>query len=394
MRICFFEIRSSSLLRFPKSIFDAMVSEHDDLNFTCLVDGKIFASDSEAFCKISNGKSVGFFTVKTWMPNSVATALKKINPDVLVIFAHRIPDLAVMLVAQEMGIKVVYFQHGLYVPFMKRNLVFFMDQLVKTLAYASAAILISKRHDKSWFRGFSALMSVFLLGSKRLSTCFTSGPIVADLALVYGDYWADFHEVEYGYDPTAITVVGAPDLMGVDFTSPSEPPSRANTMCYVAQTLVEDGRLHRTQMKKFLASLSSALADNGLVLLVKLHPRSDLSLYEGLNCEVVLTKDFPVATAYVGHYSTMLVRGAAYTDKFLLAEFDEHPTPIYLSNLATFLIAASRDRELHSVIGSLASAEINALELANKQLELKYYFEPPAGSLYSSVSRLILDLKQ
>ena len=53
---------------------------------------------------------------------------------------------------------------------------------------------------------------------------------------------------------------------------------KENSICYVCQTLVEDDRLNRKQMNYFLNLLLESIGDNKLY--IKLHFRSDMSLYE------------------------------------------------------------------------------------------------------------------
>ena len=179
-----------------------------------------------------------------------------------------------------------------------------------------------------------------MLGKNINNTKLPKSLVTADVCLVYGSYWKDYHINNYGYKKDAIKIVGTPDLDGVDLENEPNIETRLKnkTFCYVAQTLVEDGRLTRSSMEIFVKNLSKHINQINGELLIKLHPRSDKSLYADLDCKFKYCNKFPVADIYLGHYSTMIIRGIAHSEKFILINFPGHEIPIYISMLASKII--------------------------------------------------------
>jgi hypothetical protein len=54
------------------------------------------------------------------------------------------------------------------------------------------------------------------------------------------------------------------------------------SLCYIAQTLVEGGRLPRLNIELFVFNLAQAFETLGIKFLVSLHPCSDIRLYSSL----------------------------------------------------------------------------------------------------------------
>jgi hypothetical protein len=78
-----------------------------------------------------------------------------------------------------------------------------------------------------------------------------------------------------------------------------------DAICYICQSLVEDGRYLKKDFLAFLNGMKKNL--EGKKVYLKLHPRSDVELYKGLEDEnFVLTDAFENCDTYLGHYSSLL----------------------------------------------------------------------------------------
>ena len=62
-------------------------------------------------------------------------------------------------------------------------------------------------------------------------------------------------------------------------------------------------------MINFMESFSKIVKDLNIKLYIKLHPRSDMSLYNMLPKETVYIKEgIPNTESYIGHYSSLIAK--------------------------------------------------------------------------------------
>ena len=375
-KILFFEGRGSSMRRFPLWLSQALKQRCDGYQFIFLADDQIEKEVKfELYEQLSNVK----FYESSFFPSvsSFRTQITKIDPQVIVVFAHRIPDMALLIAAKQLGVPTFYYQHGLYIPFMRRTVGLFFSKTLKALRYALYAVSIGINSRIGGVHGIIAFVRVFILGHNIRGVGLPVEKLIADTCLVYGDYWIDYHIEHYGYEKKSTRIVGTPDLDGIDLESSKAlgDPRLAKSFCYVAQTLVEDGRLDRVILESFLQDLADQINSCDGELLIELHPRSDKSLYHSLNCNYKLCEKFPGADIYIGHYSTILLRGIAYSEKFLLVNFEGHVIPEYILMLANEIVGSDDKLSLNEAINKLREKPKDSAELAEKRKKIKKYFD-------------------
>ena len=389
-KILFFEVRGDSMRRFPLWLSDALKQRYGDFNFIFLADDKI---KREIKCDLYEQLGNAEFYESSFIPSvsSFRDQIAKIRPQVIVVFAHRLPDMAVLIAAKQLGIPTVYYQHGLYIPFMRRTVGLFFSRALKTLRYAFYAISVGSNSGNGGISGFLSFIKMFIFGHNIREVGLPVEKMTADICLVYGDHWVDYHDEHYGYKKNATRIVGTPDLDGIDLDSSKALDSSclANKFCYVAQTLVEDGRLERAVMENFLQNLAGQIKSSDGDLLIKLHPRSDKSLYNSLECNYKFCEKFPAADIFIGHYSTILVRGIAYSEKLLLINFEGHEIPEYILMLANEVIESDDKLSLNKAIKNLRVKPKDSEALAEKRKKIKNYFDV---SDQSSFDRAAIEL--
>ena len=104
---------------------------------------------------------------------------------------------------------------------------------------------------------------------------------------------------------------------------------------------MEDGRLEKEEQLSFFKCLVDLTSKKEMPLHIKLHPRSDLSLFEYAQDFSHVTfheGDFPFLTKYVGHYSTLLAKGMVISRDVCIYEYKNHPTPDYFEESASCVI--------------------------------------------------------
>lgn len=332
MRYCFVDLYPEVLRQYPAGIARAVAEAEPEAEFWFVYNEELGSIDEASFPPGSRFRYSGAPTY-----GNIAALLVRVAPDVLVFTAQRVPDSAFVSVARQFDIPTVMFQHGLYVPFLRRAPLFVFTRAAKMWRYIRFAGVIAKAHGHSRVRYMTELGRVFLLGKPYAKARIDHERLNVDRVLIHGEYWRSWHSDKYGYRPDQQVVVGYPDFERLHATRKRE---RTEALCYVAQTFVEDGRMQRSRYEAWLELLGNALG--GRRLIVKLHPRSEEDLYAGIVARegVTLSRDIlPRAVAYIGHYSTLLVLTPFITRNLLLWELEGHDIPEVLQRVAAEVTA-------------------------------------------------------
>ncbi|WP_105167365.1 polysialyltransferase family glycosyltransferase [Pseudoalteromonas sp. T1lg23B] len=280
--------------------------------------------NDEAF-NFLDSLSVQCIHVKHVSYNYINGLLKNNEIDILVHNAQRLGDSAFVTVAKNLSIKSIMIQHGMYIPHLKRHKSLFINNIYKTFRYAQYSKVVAKAIGASFPFVFKSFLKHFVKSVDYTKAIPFFNDVNSSYVFVYGKYWETYHHENFGYDRDVIFDVGYHELRKVDKIKSR--PKILNSVCYVAQTLVEDGRLERCEMERFLKKLSDFAKKGSLEVYVKLHPRSDLSLYEGLGFSLE-RESLPYSAYYLGHYSSLLGLCGALSPLYLY-EFPEHPIPHY-----------------------------------------------------------------
>lgn len=268
--------------------------------------------------------------------DAIEQLIQEYQIDRVMIFAQRIPDLCVTAAARRQNIPVHMLQHGLYVQHMVREPGFLWKRLAKTVRFIRHAIHLARELDISKRRAIRGFASHYLHGKTLPEALPESITLLADQVYTYADYWTEYHHQIYGYPLKRCVKIGYPDLFHYHELKTH---IQESACCYIAQTLVEDGRLERPLMIDFLERLKTECPTD-LALLIKLHPRSDRNMYEAIFHDrpgTRLVEEFPHCTHYAGHYSSLLALSYLCSDRVLLWHFDNHRIPDYfLQNARSF----------------------------------------------------------
>lgn len=326
-RIAFFDLNIIGIWRYPLQIANEINNAEDNVKFYFLYeedpDGKI----EEVKEKLP--KNSVLIKIKKANYEYLKDLMHQISPDSFMVMAQRIPDNALVSIANELGIKTFKFQHGLYIPFMKRDMKMFFSKIFKTIRYLQYSLVIAKSIKMNKLVVLKEYLNIFLKGKKITNTDLPLDKINANTVFVYGEYWKQYHNEEFGYKYEQQITVGYPDLIQLEKIKQK---AQEDAVCYICQTLVEDGRMAREQMEDFIKILSENIGDKKLY--IKLHPRSDMTLYTPLQNRknIIFTKtDFPHCTKYIGHYSSMLAIAMYLTNEIFLWKFENHNEyPFYL----------------------------------------------------------------
>lgn len=376
MRYCFFGLNPGAMTKYPAGLARALAARDPDASFCFIVD------DPSGLTGVEFPERSEFTARGAPRVSAIRRTIREIEPDVLITTAQRIPDSAYVTAAKQAGVFTAMFQHGLYLPFMKREISLFVTKVRKTFSYVRYAVALAEMHQRSRLRYTKELTDVFVRGKRYADAGIDVRRMNVDLVLLNGEYWRSFHSRQYGYSPEEQLVVGYPDYQQLPSIEAQE---RQVGVAYVAQTLVEHGRLSRSDFQGFLEEFRTAL--DGVPLVVKLHPASDETLYEPLRdlAAVRFTRTvLPKMTHYVGHYSTYLSMVPFLSQNLLLWELEGHPIPDSIRPAAS--VATHDAQVLRDFCQSEGRPEPDEASIA----AWEHYFYRGDGRVFDRAAREIL----
>lgn len=274
----------------------------------------------------------GRIEVLDLMPAGVFTNIKRLEKvnillsqtEVLFIFALRPIELLILSMLRK-DTRVILIQHGIFVPKMKRNISGIYRKSKEVTLYL---ISLWKLGALQW----SSL--AWILGRLEFSQ---SGlyhiASRVDEILVYSVYWEKYFQEKFGVKGS-FRYVGNPDnLLYAGKTI------QVDGLVYVAQTLIEDSRLAKSDWNKFIRQLNDYILNNNIPELhIKLHPRTDKRIFDELDRRIRVTyhlKDLPESGKILGHYSTLLGLYWQRGGEVLIYEFSGHKTPEFMPRYRT-----------------------------------------------------------
>lgn len=325
MTIIFYDINLKNLKVYISDIVDRLIETDNVILLYDEFDKEGYEYYKNKNCIILRNKAVTY--------NAIRKKLLAFNPDLLVVNAQRLSDTAFVSVAKQLGIKTVMIQHGMYIPFMKREKFFLIKKIFKTIKYFLYSQVIAKAVNKNGIEVFKKYLQTFIKGKIYKEAIDFHKQINVDLVLVYGEYWKQYHKDIFGYELNQQKVIGYHELKKV--SSILSKPYEKDAICYIAQTLVEDGRIDKEEMIKFYDILEKT-AKNKKVY-IKLHPRTDKTIFQNRNF-ILLEDEIPYCSVYVGHYSSLIALVGYLDTKLILFELKGHEIPHYFKEIASYIV--------------------------------------------------------
>ena len=314
--------------------------------------------------------------------------LKSNGVRMMVFTQTRIPDMEFILHCKKLGIKTIMLQEGVMFDGMNINDVSvanafaIIGYIPKVTEYFHILWNMCK-YDK---RSFTKVVWHFLMKKKNVTLTIAkefSEHLICDYIFTMGEYWDDYYLTKHGYKKEQIRLIGDHDLDGFEPTGKNE-----EAICYIANVLVEDGTVKKKDFDEFLNAFASSV-DKGTKLYIKLHPRSDKSLYDVFkdhNVTFIRSGVLPSVNVYVGHRSALLGRALYESDTLIIWRFACEEVCFY-EQYAT--ATCTTPDELKKAL-----VEVNLKSHSNDKLDIisKVYWNNPNGSM-KSAALLINDYK-
>jgi hypothetical protein len=322
MKIIFYDINLKNLQKYISDIVDKMIIDGQEI--VLLYD----EYDQEGYDYYSN-KECLIMQNKALTYNGIQKILLNLKPDLFMVNAQRLSDSAFVTVAKSLNIKTGMIQHGMYIPFMKREKYYLIKKVLKTIKYFMYSQVIAKTINKNRLFVFKSFYNTFVKGVIYKDAVNFIQYVNVDFILVYGEYWKEYHKDVFGYKLEQQYIIGYHELNKVDAINSKQ--HEEDAVCYIAQTLVEDGRLDRNIMEEFLINLLKYTPNK--TIYVKLHPRTDKSLFLDKRF-ILLEKEIPNCRLYVGHYSSLIALLGYLKGDIVLYEFEGHSIPFYFKEFS------------------------------------------------------------
>ncbi len=374
----FFELTDYALLRFPKWISEQIAQKQSTSAFIFIYLEHYSGKNTDLQLLPENNE---IHKLSGQVKNADAI-LKKYPQSLLITFALRPPDLYITAKAKQMGIGTFLVQHGVFIPFMKREKLFFAQKLKKIATYLHCSFTISSLAEISFFKILSDIYHIYMSGKKNIAnSIFSSADIMPDFAFVYAEYWKMYFSNHYGFTNEQFFVMGCPDLENYKCIINQK---KQNGICYICQTLVEDGRIDKNIFLNFIKIIADALRKEDIVFL-KPHPRTNLSLYQKLTCRpntFIADSNMPHCDKYIGHYSTLLSLCLHITGSVFLWEFDGHKIPDFFARSAKYV-----DNKPQSIKKFMIEKKINKPQAGH----LAYFFGQIDAKPFEKVADILLE---
>lgn len=338
MKIIFFDTQATLLAKnFLKFTDYCYKKDHNfQAVFVSADSAKVdFEFEEKSKNDIENRPYASFRTIKMFNKNKIESFLQAEGADFFMIDCYRIVDQLWLSIAKKYCLSTLMLQHGMEIQNLSYKITRIWAKTPKVVRYFSAVYNLSKVINISFFR-LSKNYIQSLYGGKNKKLVFFGDSTIPDESFVYSSYYENYYKNVMGFAKTKFHRIRYPDLDLADTVL--EKPLTSG-VCYITQTLVEDGRLDKKEFLDLMNSYKN-IAKNFSKFYIKVHPRSELDSYKVFeeSENVIITRDFPHCDLYITHYSSMAFVAFYLKKIVVLHELKNHKTPDIFKKVADYII--------------------------------------------------------
>lgn len=323
--IYFFDLNEILLDRYPASIAKS-INEITDKNFKFIFFySEVYNPKVARPKKLPPNSTVIFESLLN--QQNIQRYIVQYPPAALITVGLRIPDIFLLGYFNRIGVKTYMVQHGIFTNHLKRISIFKLlkEKASKFVQYLRYSHEISKISNVHFIWLLRDLYQFYFQGKRSFPELATikNSDLISHTAFIFDKSWVNYYQNKYGYRNYNFKYIGNPDYQLVaNFRNvPIE-----NAVCYICQSLVEDGRYLKDDYIVFLRSIKDAF--QGQKIYLKLHPRSKVELYKQFEDEnFILTQDFRNCHTYIGHYSSLLEVSYQLGRNIVLWNLKDHNIP-------------------------------------------------------------------
>lgn len=388
MKGLFLDASITGLKKFYLSLAKYLASKDSDFHadFINMATASFVVKEMEdkALQEINKTDFIDFFEFKSFNKRKIKAFLEERKPDFLFIVGMNISDEVWIELCHEKGIMVYLYPHG----FEVENLFYKSSQIIgklrKVFRYCYAIWNISRLLNLPYFKTLSQYINFIRKGTPLKGSYLDNPRLHPDTVFVYSDYYKGFWERKHG-----IKDVNYVQIMPLDFTLVEDilKEPEEDALCYITQTLCEDGRFTMDEFVQLLESYKD-IAKSVNKLIIKLHPRVDSGLYDRIFAgipNVEIRRDFPRCKVYLTHYSSMVYTGVLASGNVILHEIPGQPTADVFKDVSSRVVYSVED--IVAAYEELSQQEPISFEERCKRISYyaNYTGEPPYEVIYNSL---------
>ncbi len=340
----FYDLNEVLIDRYPAKIAEKLSNYSSEFNFIF-----IFSEKYRNGIPLKIPEKSRFYYLPGLSKSKLNELIAKYPPEALITIAQRIPDMWMLTYFNNHGYKTYLVQHGLWSDKLVRIslMKLLLKKFYKFLNYSKYVVSICRINDLSKFRTFYELYRFLLKEDIDIpeTTQLHNDKIRAQKSFVFDDSWDNYYIIKYGYKKENLIYIGNPDFL---LLKKLDRKNKEDAVCYLCQSLVEDGRFEKQEYQRFLKDIKQIALHKKLY--IKLHPRSKIEIYndlENIN-NIEFTEDLPVCKYYIGHYTGLLATVAHISDDILIWNFPDHHVPEYFFQFGN--IITNKVEDLHKFI--------------------------------------------
>jgi len=336
----FYDLNEVLIDRYPAQIASLIAASSGKNNFIFIYSEKY--NDSVPHNIPDGCKS---FYIPSLAKKSIEKIISQYPPLALITIAQRIPDIWMLTLFNHLGYATFIVQHGLWSDRLERvSLIpLLMGKFTKFIKYLYHVLSITNLNNLSLFKTLYEFYLFLLKENINIpDTSQLHGKMLrAKKAFIFDESWNDYYIKKYGYHAEDLIYIGNPDFL---LAKNKDLANKEDAVCYLCQSLVEDGRFVSTEYERFLGILNDYVATIKK-LYIKLHPRSRPEIYKILknNPNVIFTNDLPICKYYIAHYTGLLATVAQISDDILIWKFPDHHTPEYFFQFGSIVTDNPKD---------------------------------------------------
>lgn len=297
----------------------------------------------EAESKLSE---VGSIRKMRCTPKNIEKLFSETRPGYCIFGGFRPFDVLFIAMCRQRDISTLVFQHGLEIDHVYYNFSELFRFLPKVLDYVAIHYHYARVTGSGIVLPLYSYFRYMIFGRGSAQTIMGLKWSRPSLFITYSDYYRRFWSKKFGLPPQIFKNSRGSDLELLDVDLHTDDP----VVVYFAQTLVEDGRMRKDQFANVLSVINS-LAMSGYNVVIKLHPRSDLRLYDSLTGAIKLTRSMPKGNVFITHYSSICFPVFLKSGRLVFWNLRGHRLPEIFSFMAKF--CADNDLELRGHIAAL-----------------------------------------
>lgn len=330
----FFDLNEVLIDRYPAKIANFLNEHFSEENFIFIYFEKYNLKEPQ---KLPNGSLS--FCIPDLSLKKISELIKTYPPNSLTVIAQRIPDLMLVSYFNNLNIPTFNVQHGLWSDKLERLplLELIIKKFGRFYKYLNFSFkLCQVNHLPKIGTLYELYKFLWVQNTSIKDTRYLiSQTLRAKRVFSFDESWDNYYTEYYNYNKNDLIYIGNPDFLLLKETKSQ---LIEDSVCYISQSLVEDGRYSLKEFEKFILILKEAVSDKKK-LYIKLHPRSVLANYEVLNnnINIKLVNYFPNCLYYIGHYSSLIAVAKQCSDNILIWNLRNHHMPDYFQQFASIV---------------------------------------------------------